>query len=74
MGGGARVIISVGRGSNGHAFIAEYSGGKIVYIDPQTDSRYQKLRLSHVTRAELVRVDNQQFTDYARNAFTRQKV
>lgn len=73
-GSGSRAIVSVGRGDNGHAFIAENIRGKIVYIDPQSNKRYNKLSLASVTRADLVRIDNQQFTDYARNAFTRQKV
>ena len=73
-GNGSRAIISVNSGSDGHVFIAENAGGKIVYIDPQDNNRYYNLKLNHVTHASVIRIDNQQFTDYARNAFTRQKV
>ena len=58
----------------GHAFIAENVRGKIVYIDPQTNRRYSGLNLKRVTRANVTRIDNQAFTEYAKNAFTRQKV
>ena len=47
---------------------------KIYYIDPQTNSKYNKLSLSKVSRADITRIDNQEFTEYAKNAFTRQKV
>ena len=73
-GNGARAIVRVGKGSNGHAFIAENQNGKILYIDPQTNRRYSDINLSHVSRVQVVRIDDQQFTEYARNAFTRQKV
>ena len=73
-GSGARAIVRVTRGRNGHVFIAENNHGRIVYVDPQTNSRYSGIRLSHVTSSSLVRVDNQLFTEYARNAFTAQKV
>lgn len=73
-GNNSRAIIGVTKGRNGHVFIAENSGGKIYYIDPQTNKRYNNLSLSNVSRANITRIDNQQFTDYAKNAFTRQKV
>lgn len=73
-GDGSRAIIHVSKGRNGHVFIAENKGGKIHYIDPQTNERYTGLSLSKVTRAAVTRIDNQQFTEYAKNAFTRQKV
>jgi hypothetical protein len=73
-GAGSRAIVRVASGRNGHVFIAENVRGRVTYIDPQTNSRYSGLRLSHVTSASLIRLDNQQFTEYARNAFTRQKV
>ena len=74
FGDGARAIIGVRRGNNGHVFIAENIGGRISYVDPQTNSRYTGLNLSHVSGASVTRIDNQGFTEYARNAFTRQKV
>ena len=70
----ARAIATVSRGSNGHAFIAENVRGKIVYIDPQSNRRYSGLNLKRVTRATVTRIDNQAFTEYAKNAFARQKV
>lgn len=73
-GSGSRAIIRVRRGSNGHVFIAENRGGKISYIDPQTNKQYKNLSLSRVSGASVTRLDNQQFTDYAKYAFTRQKV
>ena len=73
-GPGSRAIIGVNRGSNGHVFIAENVGGKIWYIDPQTNTRYNRLNFSRISSAEVIRLDDQQFTDYARNAFTTQKV
>lgn len=73
-GSGSRAIVRVARGGNGHVFIVENVRGRMTYVDPQTNSRYSKLSLSHVSMASLVRIDNQQFTDYARKAFTTQKV
>jgi len=73
-GNGARAIISVSKGRDGHAFIAENKNGKIMYVDPQTNKRYSGLTLRSISNASVTRIDNQQFTDYARNAFTRQKV
>lgn len=73
-GSGSRAIVRVARGSNGHVFIAENQGGKVIYVDPQTNKRYSGLSLKKVSTAALVRIDNQQFTDYAKNAFTRQRV
>lgn len=73
-GDGSRAIISVSKGRNGHVFIAENKGGKIYYIDPQINGKYTKLNLSRVSRASVTRIDNQNFTEYAKNAFARQKV
>lgn len=73
-GNGSRAIIAVSKGRKGHVFIAENSNGKIRYIDPQVNKSYGKLDLSNVSRSSVTRIDNQQFTDYAKNAFTRQKV
>ena len=73
-GDGARAIVRVAKNGEGHVFIAENKRGKIEFIDPQINGRYNKLSLSKVSRAQVVRIDNQQFTEYARNAFTRQKV
>lgn len=73
-GNGSRAIVRVWRGTNGHVFIVENRGGKISYIDPQTNEQYSKLSLSRVSGASITRLDNQQFTDYAKNAFTRQRV
>ena len=73
-GHGARAIVHVSKGANGHVFIAENSRGRISYIDPQTNKRYSGISLDRVSGAQVTRIDNQQFTDYARNAFTRQKV
>lgn len=73
-GNGSRAIIRVRRGGNGHVFIAENSRGRISYVDPQTNRRYSHLSLSRVSSASVTRIDNQPFTEYARNAFTRQKV
>ena len=73
-GDGSRAIIGISKGSNGHVFIAENVHGKIYYVDPQTNSKYNKLSLSKVSRADITRIDNQEFTEYAKNAFTRQKV
>lgn len=73
-GNGSRAIIRVTRGRRGHVFIAENMRGKTVYVDPQTNKRYSKLSLSRVSKAAVIRIDDQQFTDYARNAFTRERV
>ena len=73
-GDGARAIVRVGKGREGHVFIAENKGGKIIYIDPQVNGRYTKLSLREVSRSDITRIDNQDFTEYAKNAFTRQKV
>lgn len=73
-GNGARAIIGVSKGYDGHVFIAENVNGKIVYIDPQTNERYSGLSLRKVSNATVTRIDDQEFTEYARNAFTRQKV
>lgn len=73
-GDGARSIIHVSNSKGGHVFIAENKGGKIYYIDPQLNGRYTRLDLSMVSQVRVTRIDNQQFTDYAKNAFTRQKV
>jgi len=72
-GSGSRAIISVRKGYNGHVFIAENNNGKIKYIDPQTNSNYSKLSLSSSTSSSIVRIDNQKFTEYAKNAFTRKR-
>lgn len=73
-GNGSRAIIGVSKGHNGHVFIAENHNGKISYIDPQTNERYSGLSLKRVSNATVTRIDNQSFTDYAKHAFTRQKV
>lgn len=73
-GPGSRAIISVGKGYNGHVFIAENVGGKISYVDPQTNTQYSSLSFNKISSSSVTRIDNQQFTEYARNAFTRQKV
>ena len=73
-GDGARAIVHVAKGREGHVFIAENKGGKIVYIDPQINGRYTKLSLRKVSNSAITRIDNQDFTEYAKNAFTRQKV
>ena len=73
-GSGSRAIVRVSNGRAGHVFIAENVRGRITYVDPQTNSRYSGIRLSHVRTVSLVRLDNQQFTEYAKNAFTTQKV
>ena len=73
-GDGARAIVQVTKGREGHVFIAENKGGKIIYIDPQINSRYIKLSLREVSNSAITRIDNQDFTEYAKNAFTRQKV
>ena len=49
------------------------SRGKTVFIDPQTNSRYSGLTLRHVSNASVTRIDNQGFTEYARNAFTQSR-
>lgn len=73
-GSGSRAIVRVAKGGSGHVFIAENIGGKVSYVDPQTNRRYSRLSLSRVSTASLVRIDNQRFTEYARNAFTTQRV
>ena len=73
-GAGSRAIVAVRNGSNGHVFIAENIKGKVKYVDPQTNKRYNNLSLAKVSDAQVIRIDNQKFTEYARNAFTRQKV
>ena len=73
-GSGSRAIVRVRSGRNGHVFIAENVNGKIKYVDPQTNERYSGLNLKRVSNASVTRIDNQSFTDYAKNAFTRQKV
>lgn len=74
FGSGARAIVHVSKGMNGHVFIAENRNGKISYIDPQVNKRYSNINLSHVSGVQVTRIDNQSFTEYARNAFTTQKV
>lgn len=73
-GDGARAIVGVSKGRNGHVFIAENSNGKISYIDPQTNKRYGSVNLRSIDNTTVTRIDNQSFTGYARHAFTRQKV
>lgn len=73
-GDGARAIVGVSKGNNGHVFIAENSHGKISYIDPQTNKRYGSVNLRNIDNATVTRIDDQSFTGYARHAFTRQKV
>lgn len=73
-GNGSRAIVGISKGRKGHVFIAENQRGKISYVDPQTNKRYSGLTLEQVSNATLTRIDNQSFTDYAKNAFTRQKV
>lgn len=73
-GNGSRAIIVVAKGNKGHAFIAEYHSGKVSYIDPQTNKKYNKISLKNVSSSTVTRVDDQKFTEYAKNAFTRQKV
>jgi hypothetical protein len=73
-GNGSRAIVGISRGSRGHVFIAENVRGKITYVDPQTNERHSSLSMRYVSNARLTRIDNQSFTDYAKNAFTRQKV
>lgn len=73
-GNGARAIVHVRQGRNGHVFIAENVRGRINYVDPQTNKRYSGINLKHVSGAQVTRIDDQRFTEYARNAFTRRKV
>lgn len=73
-GDGARAIVGISKGRAGHVFIAENLRGKITYVDPQTNERHGSLNLGRVAHASLTRIDNQSFTEYARNAFTRQRV
>ena len=73
-GNGSRAIVRIRKGRNGHVFIAENKNGKVQYVDPQTNKRYNKLTLNHVSNAAVIRIDNQASTEYAKNAFTRQKV
>ena len=73
-GNGSRAIIQIRKGRNGHVFIAENKNGKVQYIDPQTNERYNKVSFKHVSNVSVIRIDNQSFTEYAKNAFTRQKV
>lgn len=72
-GNGSRAIVHVSTGGKGHVFIAENVRGKINYVDPQTNKRYSNINLSRVSGAQLTRIDNQDFTEYARNAFTRKR-
>jgi hypothetical protein len=44
------------------------------YIDPQTNKRYGSVNLRSIDNATVTRIDDQSFTGYARQAFTRQKV
>lgn len=73
-GNGSRAIVRIRKGRNGHVFIAENKNGKVQYVDPQTNKRYNKVTFNHVSNAAIIRIDNQAFTEYAKNAFTRQKV
>lgn len=73
-GNGSRTIVHVSAGRNGHVFIAENVRGRVNYVDPQTNKRYSNINLSHVSGAQITRIDNQDFTEYARNAFTRKRV
>lgn len=73
-GNGSRAIVHVSAGRNGHVFIAENVRGRVNYVDPQTNKRYSNINLSHVSGAQITRIDNQDFTEYARNAFTRKRV
>ena len=52
----------------------ENSRGKIFFVDSQTNKRYSNVNLNKVSAAQVIRIDNQKFTEYARNAFTTQKV
>lgn len=74
FGSGSRAIVHVSRGRNGHVFIAENMNGKVRYVDPQTNRRYTSVSFSNVSSVQVTRLDNQQFTDYAKNAFTRKRV
>ncbi len=69
-----RCVLAYEARRRGHVFIAENVRGKITYVDPQTNKRNNGLNLRNVTRASVTRIDDQRFTDYAKNAFTRQKV
>ena len=73
-GNGARAIVHVSARGKGHEFIAENVRGRINYVDPQTNKRYSNINLSNVSGSRLTRIDNQDFTEYARNAFTRKRV
>lgn len=73
-GDGARAIVAVSKNRNGHVFITENSRGKIFFVDPQTNKRYSNVNLNKVSGAQVIRIDNQKFTEYARNAFSTQKV
>ena len=71
---GARAIVAVSKNRNGHVFITENSLGKIFFVDPQTNKRYSNVNLNKVCGAQVIRIDDQKFTKYARNAFSTQKV
>ena len=43
-------------------------------MGPQTNKRYSGLSLKQASRADVTRIDNQSFTVYTKNAFTRKKV
>lgn len=73
-GNGSRAIVHVSAGRNGHVFIAENVRGRVNYVGTQTNKRYSNINLSHVSGAQITRIDNQDFTEYARNAFTRKRV
>lgn len=74
FGPGSRAIVHVSKGRNGHVFMAENIGGKIRYVDPQTNSRYSGVSFGKVSNVQVTRIDDQEFTEYAKNAFTRQRV
>jgi hypothetical protein len=74
-GAGARAVINIGyRGSHsGHVFNAEYSGGRVQYLDAQTGERYSTadmrnfLHIVETSTVGLTRTDNLRVSERAKD-------
>lgn len=73
-GNGARAIIGVTHGSGGHVFNAEVVGGKIRYVDAQTNTIYDPKRvLNHVDprNVRVTRTDKLRISERAKKSVTK---
>ena len=70
---GARAIVRVQSRTGGHVFNAEVRGGKVIYVDAQTNQRYDPQRvLAHVepSKVSVVRTDNLRISYRAKEMVT----